>query len=153
MKTILTIGGIGLLAYALYEWLLSQQTSTTTAAATQPASGFTPTLTASSPTSVAPPTVVAAPAQPVVINAASLDAIAAGDPAVVNGLATVYVWNYYYSELSGVHQTFSPPNPTLPISSSVYLAMRQSAGLSGFRGVGRYNRAFLQYPLISRMTH
>jgi len=152
MKTILTIGGIGLIAYAIYEWLVSSQApaSAATSAAGSTDTGTTFTQPAGNP----PPAATPQPQPLSVITAAVLNSAAAGDPAVVNGMATSYVWNYYYSNLSGVHQTFAPPNPLNAISAATYLALRKSAGLSGFRG-NNFNPYTMRYPLIhnaSRMV-
>jgi hypothetical protein len=153
MKTILMVGGVGLLAYALYEWLMaSQQAPASTATGTAATgSGFTPGSSTStgSPAPQPPP-----PAPSGTITAAVLNSAAKGDPAVdANGMATVYVWNYYYSNLSGAHQTFTTPNPLAAISASTYLALRHTAGLSGFTH-GNFNPYTMKYPVLaSRMVH
>lgn len=145
MKTILTIGGIGLIAYALYEWLASQAAPASAASGT-PATGTTFTQPAGNPPPAATPTPT--PPATAAITTAVLNAAAKGDPAVnANGMATWYVWNYYWQNLSGTTSSYTPPNPMDLISAATFLTLRASAGLSGFRA-NNFNPYTMRYPLI-----
>lgn len=113
MKTILTVGGFGLIiGYALYEWLLAPHAATAPAAATG--------------------AVAAAPAPS--LSQADLLAYVISQGGNPNALDADQ-WNYYYSNATGIPQTtdlFGSAPRTTVIDEATYYARRAAAGLTGF---------------------
>jgi hypothetical protein len=136
---LLALGG-----YVLYEYLYGTPTTTTSAqGGTTVATGANPptggtTVTTTPPSggtggsgSVAPPKTG--------VSAQSLQA-AAGK----NTMLTADQWNYFYSKISGVHQTadlFATGSRAQPIDVNTYLARRATAGLGGHsvQGLSRFS--------------
>lgn len=113
MKEIVTVGGVALLGWALYEWLRG---NSAVAPGGQTGSSTSATNTSST-------------AAPVVATAAQLvEAAQVG----TNGTLTPQQWNYYWMQITGKTTTFTPTNLAQKITASQYLAMRSAAGLGDF---------------------
>jgi hypothetical protein len=149
---------VGVGGYILYEYLFATPAASTAAVASTPTTSIAPagaiTTTPASPvvvSAVAPGTVstgnptVASVETPIgSLTASQLLAAASGDPAVVNGNATAYVWNWYMYELTGVTPFLNLGGAyTSLISAQTYLNAvhnylnGQPGGLTGLvRGLG-----------------
>ncbi len=121
----LVIGGVA--AYLIYEWYLASQNVAAPVAGANQSGGSGATATTTQSTNQQANN---APAeQPRTVSAAQLIAAAGG-----NAPRTADSWNYFYGQVSGVHQSanlFTPTNRGELISVTTYLARRTAAGLSG----------------------
>ena len=120
---------LGLGAYVLYEYLYGTQAVTSSAST----GGTTVTTTpvSSAPSASVAPTKVG-------VNASALQSIAGGATAL-----TADQWNYFYSKLTGVHQTadlFTSGSRGQVIDVNTYLARRATAGLGGGHSVQSLTR-------------
>ena len=148
IKWVLILGG----GYLAYEYFIAPMLATTLAT---PTTGVTPAATtvtgtpvsstnttAITPVTVTPPTVTPPPSGH--DSSGSLSAlatkvyVAAGSPATL----TADQWNYYWSQVSGVHQTadlFPTGNRTAQMNFGQYLAARAAQNL-GVSGLGQFLR-------------
>lgn len=116
MKEVITIGGIALIGWALYEWLLAPAASLSTSATTK--------TNATSATNDPTPSISA----PNVTSAQLVAAAQVGSSGTLN----VYQWNFYWMQITGDKTTFTPANPDNKITADAYLKLRAAAGLGSF---------------------
>jgi hypothetical protein len=110
MKDVITIGGIALIGWALYEWLMG---SSSVVPAT--------TSTGSTPASTTP----------AIANPTAAQLVAAAQVGTA-GTLTPQQWNYYWMQITGQTTTFTPANLTQKITAAAYLSLRSAAGLGAF---------------------
>src|SRR5215475_9341038 len=104
MKTLLTLGLVGVGAYFLYEYLIAPSlvaVQPTPTPGTTPASGTQPTSVSTAPSSTpattTPPATIQAQSTAAQMQAKML---AAGDDPTANH--SVSQWNYYYAQVAGI---------------------------------------------------
>jgi hypothetical protein len=155
MKTILTLGLVGVGAYFLYEYLIAPNL---VAAVPTPTPGTTPASTGQPTTvSTAPSSTPATTGTPQPITAQSTPAqmqakmLAAGDDPTTNH--SVSQWNYYYAQVAGIAGPDSAvvlPNSPDPVNQlipfSTWWAGMQKAGFSGLGAFARFNVPFVRQP-------
>ena len=142
IKWVLILGG----GYLAYEYFIAPMLATTPATPATPAAPVTPASHAT-PAAPATPATHAAPATPAPSGHDSSGALsalamkvyaAAGSPATL----TADQWNYFWSQVSGVHQTanlFPTGNRTAQMNFGQYLAARAAQNL-GVSGLGQFLR-------------
>lgn len=149
VKWVLILGG-GYLAYEYFIAPMLAAPAATPATPTTPVTTTTATVPVSStnPTPIAPVTVTPpSTTSPAHSSSGALSAlatkvlIAAGTPTTL----TADQWNYYWSQVSGVHQTanlFPSGNRDAPLTFTQYLAARsaQNLGVSGLGQLMRFGR-------------
>ena len=109
MNDLLLFGGIALAVYVLWPYLAGVSTPVAQTVSTTSSGATTPAPTG--------------------ITIQQLQAAAGGDV-----MLNADQWNFYYSQLSGVHQTtdlFTPGNRGELISAATYMARRAAKGLTG----------------------
>jgi hypothetical protein len=175
MGKVLTLGGIAVAAYFIYDWFFTTPAAATTTTSTTP----TTTTTSSTTTTAAPST---GPKLSTIFTMLQAAVIAANDSAVTNNgetiTATPNVFNYYLGQVLPQPANYTgvdwPPNTTTvfgaaaensPISITAYWSavsayLTQTAGMSGLgvfvglgmlasaarRGMGMYEAVPNQYP-------
>jgi hypothetical protein len=136
---LLALGG-----YVLYEYLYGSPTVTTSAQGGTTVATTVPTSTGGTTVTTTPPKVGTGGTGSVAPKVTGVSAQSLQIAAGKNTMLTADQWNYYYSQISGQHQTadlFATGSRGQTIDVNTYLARRATAGLGGHsvQGLSRFS--------------